>query len=211
MKKLTLDERKDMASTIQRSINSIWESKVIDYLITTEKSNTEIDIEYVNTLIDTYSEIEKSFEEVMKKFSLGIQPEKPLKGSKYRNVPRRFKIVLDSSHRNGLNNKLKKYYKLNANNSIEKYRGIMSICNAYQNTLQLDSEMNYNASENIFCSDIQRLKLISIMKDKNGDTIAYFENLSNNTQSSINLDSHYFKLKNILLNNKKREKNKNEK
>ena len=109
---LTMDNI-EIGKTIQRNLNSIWESKVIKYINDCSNNMMNYNYKQLNSLIVSYLNVEKTMIYLANSFNLKIEVDVAIMKGKYTFVPRRFKVVLrrdNKTNHDTICNKLEKVY-----------------------------------------------------------------------------------------------------
>jgi hypothetical protein len=94
---VTNESRIEMAGSIQRTLNSFWEARIMKYALECEKTNMELDTANLNMLIKEYLNLEQTLSYMACKFGLKISFDTFIKTGKLKNIPRRFKVTLTES------------------------------------------------------------------------------------------------------------------
>lgn len=183
--------RQSMAGTVQRGLNSLWESKIIDHLRTKEEDGENIDYKFLNTLVSSYIKLELAYDEILSEFSLKIAPDHILTKSKYAGLPRRFKVVMteDNSEGESVHQKIKLYY----NKNMEEHSTFALVFNAYANVLELNKYVNY-----VKDGEHLMLRVDGFYKTKEGKSVAILYNGVTSKSDTLYLDNNMETLKSLL-------------
>lgn len=177
--------RTEMAALVQRNLNSVWESKVVPLLT---EENT--DLNQLNTLAVATVGVEKAFQDIIEKYKLKILVKNYLTITKFKGLPRRFKVVLeDDSNKNMKSDSILNICKKKYIDEPEKY-SFMLVYNAYVDKLILGKTKNYYSVN----TGQMLLQITNIYVDKENNTIAAMQDVNTNQYYKFNMDTDLLKL-----------------
>lgn len=101
-------EQDEMAGSIQRTLNSFWESRIVRY-VTDE--NRETNMEYLNMSIRHFIDIETTMVRLCLDLGLSIKSTSTIKKGILEGLPRRFEVYADRNvNFETIGSKLKQFY-----------------------------------------------------------------------------------------------------
>jgi len=164
--------RNDMAKLLQRSLNAIWESRIIYHI----EHSDEIDISYLNSLVEAYIRVENAFKDIIFEHRLKVEGSNFLKKSKFNSLPRRMRVELlddgDQATRMGYITKSMKEFYQGKCSGISFYL----VYNMFSRKIPLDFNKDW-ATPGYATGEYRRMNLlVERFYVKDGESFVLFKN-----------------------------------